>query len=436
MWEKNLKSFKESTFKTKLSFICMGVGQFLYGQKIKGCLFFLIELLYLFYFISRGWKDITDFFTLGTEETDTWLGIQGDNSIIILLMGILSFLFLSVFICLYILNVKDCLQIERMVKKGKKLPNFREELAILTDKNFPAFVLFLPVLGVLLFSVLPILFMILIAFTNYGGKVVPPMLVDWVGLANFVKIISLSQFAPTFFKILSWNVIWGVLSTFLNYFGGIGLALLFPNKRVKGQTLWRAFPILAYAIPGFISLLAFKFMFSYGGPINQLIQQFGHKAIGFLDVDAKWSARFIGLLVNAWIGIPSIMLLVTGMLANRDESLYEASRIDGANKWMQFRKITLPYILTATTPVLIGQFVGNFNNFGIFYFLRGSLYLKNYFLASDTDLLINWLYNLSIDNNYYSIGASISLIIFLITSAISLTVYVRTSSYKEGGRFS
>ena len=100
------------------------------------------------------------------------------------------------------------------------------------------------------------------------------------------------------------------------------------------------------------------------------------------------------------------------------------------------RKITLPYILTATTPVLIGQFVGNFNNFGIFYFLRGSLYLKNYFLASDTDLLINWLYNLSIDNNYYSIGASISLIIFLITSAISLTVYVRTSSYKEGGRFS
>lgn len=55
-------------------------------------------------------------------------------------------------------------------------------------------------LGVLLFSVLPILFMILIAFTNYGGKVVPPMLVDWVGLANFVKIISLSQFAPTFLK--------------------------------------------------------------------------------------------------------------------------------------------------------------------------------------------------------------------------------------------
>ncbi|WP_317335884.1 ABC transporter permease subunit [Streptococcus orisratti] len=214
------------------------------------------------------------------------------------------------------------------------------------------------------------------------------------------------------------------------------MALLFTNKRVKGNAIWRAFPILAYAIPGFISLLAFKFMFSYGGPINQIIQGWGHQAIGFLDVDAKWSARVIGLLVNAWIGVPSIMLLATGLLSNRDESLYEAAEIDGANKWAQFTKITLPYIITATTPVLIGQFVGNFNNFGIFYFLRGGLYLDNYFLASDTDLLINWLYNLSIDNNYYSIGASISLVIFLLTSIVSLSVYVRSSSYKEGGNFS
>ena len=86
-------------------------------------------------------------------------------------------------------------------------------------------------------------------------------------------------------------------------------------------------------------------------------------------------------------------------------------------------------------PVLLGQFIGNFNNFGIFYFLRGGLYLDGYFLASDTDLLINWLYNLSIDNNYYSIGAAISLIIFIITSVISLLVYVNSPSFKEEDTF-
>ncbi|MDS1368157.1 sugar ABC transporter permease [Streptococcus suis] len=426
---------RKAPVEAKTSLFCMGFGQFLLGQKFKGILFFGIELFFLSYLFFRGFRDIIGFFTLGTQKTDTWFGIEGDNSIIMLLMGILGFIIFSLAIYLYVINIKDALYVDQLIREGKKIPSFREEIKISIDRNFPAFVLFFPVLGIMVFSVLPIIFMILIAFTNYGGKIVPPELVSWIGLKNFVKIVSLTQFAPTFFKILSWNILWAVLSTGLNYFGGLSLALLFSNKRVKWKVVWRAFPILAYAIPGFISLLAFKFMFSYGGPINQLLQNQGFQAIGFLDVDAKWSARVIGLMVNAWIGVPSIMLLATGLLSNRDASLYEAAEIDGASKWAQFTKITFPYILTATTPVLIGQFVGNFNNFGIFYFLRGGLYLDDYFLASDTDLLINWLYNLSIDNNYYSIGATISLIIFLLTSVISLSVYVRTSSYKEGGRF-
>jgi arabinogalactan oligomer/maltooligosaccharide transport system permease protein len=114
---------------------------------------------------------------------------------------------------------------------------------------------------------------------------------------------------------------------------------------------------------------------------------------------------------------------------NRD--LYESARIDGAGAWRQFVSLTLPFVLFATTPVLITQFIGNFNNFGIFYFLRGGLYIDGYFLASDTDLLINWLYNLSIDNNYYSIGAAISLIIFIITSVISLVVYLNSPAYRR-----
>ena len=129
------------------------------------------------------------------------------------------------------------------------------------------------------------------------------------------------------------------------------------------------------------------------------------------------------------------MLLATGILSNMNTDLYEVASIDGASRWKQFVKITLPFVIFSTTPVLITSFVGNFNNFGIFYFLRGGLYCDGYFLASDTDLLINWLYNLSIDNNYYGIGAAISLLIFLITSAISLTTYVRSASFKKEDTF-
>ena len=101
----------------------------------------------------------------------------------------------------------------------------------------------------------------------------------------------------------------------------------------------------------------------------------------------------------------------------------------------QFKKITLPFVIFSTTPVLISQFIGNFNNFGVFFFLRSNVTSEGYFLASDTDLLINWLYRMSIDKNYYSIGAAISLVIFIITSVLSLIVYVRSASYKKEDTF-
>lgn len=268
-----------------------------------------------------------------------------------------------------------------------------------------------------------------------GGEIVPPKLVDWVGFQNFKRILVLGELKDTFFKILGWNIVWAVLATLCSYFGGLGLALLLNKKCVKGKTFWRAFPILAYALPGFITLLAFKFMFSYGGPINYYITQAGGKAVGFLDIDAGIKAKLIGLCVNTWISVPSSMLLATGILSNMNAELYEAASIDGATRWKQFTKITLPFVIFSTTPVLITSFVGNFNNFGIFYFLRGGLYCDGYFLASDTDLLINWLYNMSIDNNYYAIGAAISLVIFVITSAISLTAYVRSSAFKKEDTF-
>lgn len=427
--------FADCSSNVKLSMLIMGGGQFRYGAKGKGLLYFLVEVTVIYYFITRGFRDIAGFFTLGTTKGDAWLGVAGDNSVIMLLMGIFAWIVLAAFLVIYVGNVKDAYAMQKRVEQGKQILTFREELSEFLDKKFYVTVLVLPVIGVFVFNFLPIIFMILIAFTNYGGDIVPPELVDWVGVENFTRLLTLTRFAPTFFRILSWNILWAVAATALNYFVGLGLALLLDKECVRGKAIWRAFPVLAYAIPGFITLLAFKFMFSYGGPINQMITDRGGAAIGFLDLDAKWMARIIGLLVNCWISTPSIMLLATGILSNRDTSLYEAARIDGAGRWKQFQKLTLPFVLFSTMPVLISQFIGNFNNFGIFYFLRGGLYMDGYFLASDTDLLINWLYNLSIDNNYYCIGAAISLIIFLITSVISLAVYIKSPSYREEDTF-
>ncbi|MDQ0091383.1 arabinogalactan oligomer/maltooligosaccharide transport system permease protein [Paenibacillus anaericanus] len=424
--------FKKNAGKNVKASICvMGLGQLMYGQIGKGMLYLTILACGVLYLITRGFTDFVGFFTLGTKEKDAWFGIEGDNSVVMLLMGILFIAAIILFISCYLSNIRDAYETQVVVEKGGKPRTFSEDVRKLLDDKFYKVTLSLPIIGVFVFSILPIVFMIAVAFTNYGGNIVPPKLVDWVGFNNFIQIATLSQFAPTFGKILNWNLLWAVSSTFLNYFAGLGLALLLNKKCVRGTIIWRAFPILAYAVPGFITLLGFRFMFSYGGPVNQMIIDMGYKAIGFLDIDAKWMARLIGLSVNAWITVPSIMLLTTGILTNLDVDQLEAARIDGAKRWKQFTKIVLPFVLFSTTPVLIGQFIGNFNNFGIFFFLRGGLYMDGYFLASDTDLLINWLFNLSINNNYYNIGAAISLVIFLITSLISLLVYVKSPSYKE-----
>ena len=421
----------EGNGNVRASMLIMGLGQLMYRQWAKGILYMLVQIAFLAYFILRGASDFIGFFTLGTQESNAWYGIEGDNSVIMMLMGILSIIAIIFYAVLYVSNIKDCYVIQCAADTLKKPKSFKKELGELLNQKFYKTALALPIVGVSVFSILPIIFMILIAFTNYGGDIVPPALVDWVGFDNFGRILTLGQFAPTFFKIFGWNILWAVLSTALNYFAGLGLALLLNEKCVKGKTFWRLFPILAYAVPGFITLIAFKYMFSYGGPINQMITDAGGTAIGFLDIDAKWTARLIGLFANAWLNIPSSMLLATGILSNMNSDLYEAARVDGASAWKQFVKITLPYVLFATMPVLISQFIANFNNFGIFYFLRGGLYMDGYFLASDTDLLINWLYNMSIDNNYYSIGAAISIIIFIVTSIISLAVYVLSPSYKQ-----
>ena len=421
-------------WQVKLSMAVMGLGQLCYGQIVKGLFYLGAFAVILTYFIRRGLADLIGFFTLGTKEENLWLGIPGDNSLTMLILGLFAIFILIFTIVLYVTNVKDAVYTARQLENGKSAHKFRQTLETAADSKFHITALSVPMVSVAIFSILPIVFMICIAFTDLGGDVVYPKLANW-SLSAWTKILSLGKIGSTFVKILGWNIIWAIASTAINFVIGLGMALLLNKRNVKGSKFWRAFPVLAYAIPGFISMLGFKYMFSQSGPINYYLDEAGLMRIFFLtnDASAKWWARGIGLFVNAWITTPSIMLMTTGILSNINTDLYEAASLDGASQFVQFKKITLPFVIFSTTPVLISQFVGNFNNFGIFFFLRDGVISNyaDYFLASDTDLLINWLYKLSVDNNYYSIGAAISLIIFLITAALSLSVYVRSAAYKQ-----
>ena len=147
-------------------------------------------------------------------------------------------------------------------------------------------------------------------------------------------------------------------------------------------------------------------------------------------------AKITIICINIWIGVPYTLLQTTGILQNIPGELYEAARIDGAGAVTIFRKITLPYIFFVMTPYLITTFTGNINNFNVIFLLSGGgPDTMKYYYAGQTDLLVTWLYRLTITQKDYNLGAVIGIITFVVLATVSLITYRRTGSYKDEGAF-
>jgi arabinogalactan oligomer/maltooligosaccharide transport system permease protein len=147
-------------------------------------------------------------------------------------------------------------------------------------------------------------------------------------------------------------------------------------------------------------------------------------------------AKLVIILVNIWVGIPYTILSTTGILLNIPKDLYESSRVDGAGKVTQFMKITMPYILFVTGPSLITNFIGNINNFNVIFLLSGGNPTPVENTAGKTDLLVTWLYKLTIDKQYYNLGAVIGIMTFIVLAIVALATYQNTGSYKNEEEFS
>lgn len=432
---------------TKLSYIIMGAGNLFRGQIIKGLIFLSAEVAYIGFMIDSGLGFIAGLRNLGTVQRgwyfDETLGIDvmrenGDNSMLILLYGIFALFVTLAFIFMWVHNIKSAYSAQQIKKSGKKLPGFVDDLKSLLDGQFHKTLLFIPVSGIVVFTIVPLVYMISLAFTNYDkDHQVPANLFTWIEFDNFKTILgSNSTIGNTFWPVLGWTLVWAFLATFLNYFLGIILAMLINKKGVKFKSFYRTLFVLAIAVPQFVSLLVMKNVFAEAGPVNVLLQELGWISAPLpFFTDPMW-ARMTIIAVNLWIGIPYTMLIVSGILMNIPDDLYEAARIDGASPFVMFRKITMPYVLFVTTPYLITQLVGNINNFNVIYFLTGGTPATlDYYQAGKTDLLVTWLYKLTVNSRDYSYAATIGILVFIICSLLSLITFRRSASYKNEEAF-
>lgn len=433
--------FKEGDIATKLSFVVMGAANLANKQYLKGLIFLLSQIAFFYWLIRNGLHALAMLATLGTREQglvfDETLGIQvlqeGDNSMLLLLFGIAAIVICVLLVGLYVINLKSARHLHELKQAGKKIPSTMDDLGSLLNERFHATLMTIPLLGVLLFTVLPLLYMISIAFTNYDHTHLPPKnLFTWVGLVNFGNVIS-GNMADTFFPVLGWTLIWATLATVTCFFFGILLALLINTKGLKFKGVWRTIFVITMAVPQFISLLVMRNLLNGAGPINATLLNLGliDSAIPFLT-DPIW-AKITVIVVNMWIGIPATMLVSTGIIQNLPTDQIEAARIDGANKLQIFRNITFPQILFVMMPALIQQFIGNINNFNVIFLLTGGgPSNSDFYGAGSTDLLVTWLYNLTVNTMDYNLASVIGILIFILSAAFSLLAYTRTNSFKEG----
>ena len=445
-------TFREGDWSAKASFLVMGTGNMAHGQWLRGLLFLLFEVVFIVYMITGGTYWLSMLPSLGkqgpTLEYDPIYDIDvvtyHDNSFKILLYGVLTIFFIIALIYTWRVNIRQNKLIAQIERSGKKLKSGKDDLRSLVDDQFHKTLLALPLTGILLFTVLPIFFMILVAFTNYSGtnNGYTNNLFTWVGLTNFNTLLSWEavggqSYAATFGEVLAWTLIWAFFATFTNYFLGMLVAMLINKKGIKLKKLWRTVLVMTIAVPQFISLLYVSKMFAKNGLINNFLMSMGWitKALPFWE-DPTW-ARITVILINIWIGIPYLMLITTGILMNIPQDMYESSRIDGANAWQQYTRITLPYMLFVTGPYLLTSFTGNMNNFNVIYLLTGGAPTNAAASSAAgsvgyTDLLITWLFKITTgaEAQYY-MASVIGIMVFAVVALISLVVYRCLPSIKN-----
>lgn len=425
---------------TKLTMLIMGLGNIAHKQVIKGLLFLAIEVAYIVYMATNGVYFLQMLPSLGDREqqevfnevTQVYEYIPGDQSVLLLLYGVATIAITVAFIGVWRASLKSAYMAECTAKAGHKVNSFKKDCRSLLDKNLHKLLLFLPLAGVLIFTVLPLLFMIPMAFTDYSDINKKLVLFDWVGLDNFKTVLGLGgSLGSTFWSVLGWTLIWAIFATFLNFFFGMILAIVINRKETKIKGFWRTCFVVSIAVPQFVSLLIMKQMLQQQGALNNLLLELGwiEQALPFWT-NATW-ARVSVIVINCWIGIPYSMLQVTGILQNVPAELYEAAKIDGANPVQIFFKITLPYIMFVMGPYIITQFTGNINNFNVIYLLSAGNPTPVGSTAGKTDLLVTWLYKLTVDFQYYNLGAVIGILTFVVLTIVALVTYRNTASYKD-----
>ncbi len=427
--------------KVKITASCfMGLSHLLYLRDyIKGIFFALCELIFIACLPITVGK-LIGLVTLGSPHPELPIK-KRDNSVFMLIDGILILVIIAIFVIVYLMSIKSAEKEYGEYCRTKRFKSQKESLDSTLGSSFPIVGLAPAFVMVMVFVVVPLIFSVAVAFTNYSdpAHIPPNNTVDWVGLQNFKELLTgHNNWSIGFARIALWTLVWAVLSTATCYFGGLLLAVQLKEINVKIAPIFRFVFILPYAVPSVVSMLIWKNLLNGTfGIVNRTLQALGLLSTGqtipWLG-DPTW-AQFTCIIINLWAGAGYFMLLSMGTMTAISQDMYEAARIDGASKWQILRKITLPLVLYQTMPLIIMSFAHNVNNFGAIFFLTGgspTVADSTTTMAGGTDILVTWIYKLTITLMKYNYASVIAVIIFIVLAPFAIFNFKNTKAYKEG----
>lgn len=435
----------------KLSLLWWGAGYVCRKQYVKAVIMTALEIAVILFTVFFAMDYVPKFGSLGTVKAEKVFNVETmksdwndyDHSFKILLFSLFSFVVWFAAVIVWMKNLTNVYKLQRMDENGEHINTFREDLRTYIGEKFHITLLTLPVIGVVVFTLIPILLLVFVAFTNYDQSHMPPsQLFTWVGLKNFITLFGggglTSTFGYAFVRVLGWTLVWAVFATFTTYIGGILLALLLNSKKTRLPKLWRTLFVVTIAVPQFVSLLLVRNFFADSGIVNTICSNIG--LTGFLRdaglistvyipfLSAPGWAHVMIVIINIWVGVPYQMLIATGVLMNIPSDQLESARVDGAKPFQIFRKITMPYMLFITGPALVTDFVKNINNFNVIYLLTQDVYTTTdqamaNSQAQEVDLLVTWLFRLTQDYYNYKMASVIGIIVFVICAVFTLFAF-------------
>jgi arabinogalactan oligomer/maltooligosaccharide transport system permease protein len=274
-------------------------------------------------------------------------------------------------------------------------------------------------IGMLVLVFFPFFYGIALAFTDttlFNENL--PFRERFIGLGNFFNILGDFDIVKTtaegtvvnyqnFYWTLMVTVIWTVTNVTVGVTFGFLLALALNTEGFKGKTIYRVLLILPWAIPNYITALVWRGMFHpQFGVINQALQMFGFEPVRWFD--GVVSSFMTGLVTNGWLSFPFMMVVILGALQSIPRDMYEAAEVEGATRWQQFKRITLPLLRPTLVPAVVISVVWTFNMFNIIFLVSGGE------PGGANEILVTKAYKIAFEQYQYAYAAAYSTVIFVI----------------------